>query len=60
MDKVQDKRTEVMLLTSGSIHDSLDVKEERSEPHLHQQLIAVVQANAKGKVALQHALLWTL
>lgn len=47
-------------LTSGSVHDSLDVKEKRSEARLHQQLVAVVQADAKGKVALQHSLLRTL
>lgn len=53
-------QTEVTWLTSGPVHDSLDVKEERSEAHLHQQLVAVVQADAKGKVALKHPLLWTL
>lgn len=47
-------------LTSGPVHDPLDVKEERPEPHLHQQLVAVVQADAKGKVALQHSLLRSL
>lgn len=60
VDKVQEISLEVRSLTSGSVHDPLDVKKERSEPHLHQQLVAVVQADAKGKVALQHSLLWTL
>lgn len=41
-----------MWLTSGSIHDSLEIKEERSEPHLHQELVAMVQADAKGKIPL--------
>lgn len=47
-------------LTSGPVHDPLEVKKERPEPHLHQQLVAVVQADAKGKVALQHSLLRSL
>ncbi len=51
---------EVRWPTSRSVHDPLDVKEERSEPHLHQQLVAMIQADAKGKVALQHSLLRTL
>lgn len=46
--------------TSGSVHDSLDVEEQGSEPHLHQQLVAVIEADANGEVALQHPLLRTL
>lgn len=62
-EKKKQKTTESLEVrwpTSGSVHDSLDVKEERSEPHLHQELVAMVQADAKGKVALKHSLLWTL
>lgn len=51
---------EVILPTSGSIHDTLDVEEQRSEPHLQQQLVAVVQADAQSKVPLHHPLLGTL
>lgn len=29
------QKLKVRRLTSGSVHDSLDVKEERSEAHLH-------------------------
>lgn len=47
-------------LTSWSVYDSLDVKKETSKSHLHQQLVAVVQTDAKGKDALQHSLLWLL
>ena len=46
--------------TFGAVHDALDEEEEGAEAHLHQQLVAMAQADGQGKVPLHHTLLGAL
>ena len=46
--------------TFGAVHDALDEEEEGAEAHLHQQLVAMAEADGQGEVPLHRTLLGDL